>query len=198
MYERQVCFYKKQTTNQKQLCKTFSDRAAQLRFISNYFQLNERNEDSTVPLSVSEPTLLISKTIDLAYQLEDQIFSQLKLPGPIQKQYKNGIVVGSPKYVNLSYWQLRDIEHWVSQESPIICEMPNSAYSFKKIVKSDTLDFATTYRKGDYIILRDSDFSDREWVMQITDFIVYGPVCNQYHLFVDGNYFIAKSRHGVV
>ena len=56
-----------------------------------------------VPLSVSEPTLLISKTIDLAYQLEDQIFSQLKLPGPIQKQYKNGIVVGSPKYVNLSY-----------------------------------------------------------------------------------------------
>ena len=42
--------------------------------------------------------------------------------------------------------------------------MPNSAYSFKKIVKSDTLDFATTYRKGDYVILRDLDFSDREWV----------------------------------
>ena len=76
--------------------------------------------------------------------------------------------------------------------------MPNSAYSFKKIVKSDTLDFATTYRNGDYIILSDSDCSDREWVMQVTDFIVYGPVCNQYHLFVDGNYFVAKSRRGVV
>lgn len=32
--------------------------------------------------------------------------------------------------------------------------------------------------------------------VQITDLIVYGPVCGQYHLFVDGDYFIATSTGG--
>ena len=45
MYERQVCFHKRQTTNQTQLCKTFSDRAAQLRFINSYFEMRECDSD---------------------------------------------------------------------------------------------------------------------------------------------------------
>ena len=45
-------------------------------------------------------------------------------------------------------------------------------------------------------VIRDSDIEHREWVMKITDFIVYGPVCGHYRLFVDGEYFVARSNGG--
>ena len=31
--------------------------------------------------------------------------------------------------------------------------------------------------------------------MKITKFIVYGPIMNRYHLFVDGQYYAAKLRN---
>lgn len=50
LYERQVRYYKHQTTNNKSLCKTYADRAQQLYFVNTYLQ--------TVPLVMLPSTQL--------------------------------------------------------------------------------------------------------------------------------------------
>ena len=34
--------------------------------------------------------------------------------------------------------------------------------------------------------------------MKVSQFILYGPVEGEYHVFVNGTYYIAKTRHGQV
>ena len=49
-------------------------------------------------------------------------------------------------------------------------------------------------RIGETIILRDLHEEGKEWVMKITHFILYGPVLGKYYIFVDGHYFVAKTK----
>lgn len=63
-------------------------------------------------------------------------------------------------------------------------------------MKCDRLHQATIYREGDCVILLDSDVEGREWVLKINSIIVYGPISLTYHVFVDGQYYVAKTSHG--
>ena len=42
------------------------------------------------------------------------------------------------------------------------------------------------------IVIQDPNDSEKEWVLEITTLFCYGPLQNQYYLFVDGTYFAAK------
>ena len=46
LYERQVRYYKRQTTN-KSLCKTYADHAQQLYFVNTYLQMNSSTCDAS-------------------------------------------------------------------------------------------------------------------------------------------------------
>ena len=48
------------------------------------------------------------------------------------------------------------------------------------------------------VALCDTVDDSREWPLETTKFIVYGPVNGQYYFFVDGNYFVLKSRTSVI
>ena len=93
---------------------------------------------------------------------------------------------------------MSDITHWLSQDSQFEQELPDVAYSYPRVLKVDDLHQATTYRVGEHVALRDIEITSQEWVMQIRQVFVYGPVNNRYYLFVDGNYCKAKSRRGEI
>ena len=48
------------------------------------------------------------------------------------------------------------------------------------------------------VTLCDTVDNSREWLLETTMFIVYGPVQTHYYFFVDGNYFVSKSRASVI
>ena len=54
-------------------------------------------------------------------------------------------------------------------------------------------DLGVMYRVGEFVVLQDSLSERREWVMEISSIIVYGPIANKYKTFVDGNYFAART-----
>ena len=60
--------------------------------------------------------------------------------------------------------------------------------TFQRILKPTEYDIGMVYRVSETVVTRDFDSEDTEWVMKITKFIVYGPIMNRYHLFVDGQY----------
>ena len=45
---------------------------------------------------------------------------------------------------------------------------------------------------GEPIVINDSIDDQKEWVMTITSFVMYGPVENKYHFFVDDTYYAAR------
>ena len=76
MYERQVKFYKKQTTNMKSLCNTFADKAAQLSFTKSYLATHESEQEVSRfdMVKISEkPVLLQAKSHSDAIQLKEYI-----------------------------------------------------------------------------------------------------------------------------
>ena len=44
---------------------------------------------------------------------------------------------------------------------------------------------ATIYKVGDYVILQDSEVDGREWVMEVSEFLVVGPASGKYQKVVD-------------
>ena len=52
------------------------------------------------------------------------------------------------------------------------------------------------YWKNEHVIISDYD-QPQKWVMHVTAILVYGPICNQYYHFLDGNYYVAKTSGGV-
>ena len=50
------------------------------------------------------------------------------------------------------------------------------------------------YRTGEHVTLRDTVDDSREWLMEISMFIVSGPVQGCYYYFVDGKYFVSRVR----
>ena len=64
LYEQLVRHYKQQTTNQKQLCKTYSE--CQLQFIRDYFAAytKERQNEDHPPELHEDPVLLVRKTAE--------------------------------------------------------------------------------------------------------------------------------------
>ena len=72
-------------------------------------------------------------------------------------------------------------------------DMLNVARGFKKIVKINSYGIASLYRVGEYVAVQDHLSASMEWIVQITGFIVYGPVNNKYVQFYNGIYFAART-----
>ena len=196
LYERLVKYYKHQTTNKKNMCKTFCDRACQLHFTEVYLQTHTGHFE---PMSgrfqmaeiEKEPILLKAKSAKDATELKEYLSSR-DMPEKVETAYKSGIVIGTPKLFHLEPRQLSDIKHWLSLErSDLDGDLPSIAYSCTRVMKSNDHHLATIFRTGEHIIISDSSLP-QEWVMKIQQFIIYGPICGNYHLFVDGDYYIAK------
>ena len=202
MYERQVKYYKRQTTNMKTLCKTFADRAAQLHFVQTYLDCNtppipDSLEVPSLRDIASPPILLQAKSVEEATRLK-QFLSSQDLPQSIAQVYKAGIVLGTPHFITLSDRQLHDIHQWLTRFNPnsnLLPNLPQVAQTYTRVLHNNDYDLATVYRKNEHVIISDYD-QPQEWVMQISAIIVYGPVCNKYYHFLDGNYYVAKTSHG--
>ena len=81
MYERQVKYYKWQTTNQKTLCKTFGDRSAQLHFVQTFLESNtqpipDQFEAPNLIDIAAPPVLLQARSVEEVLHLKQFLSSQ--------------------------------------------------------------------------------------------------------------------------
>ena len=192
VYERLVRFYKQQSTNMKNLCKTYIDRACQMRFVKSYLELTSNTTDKGTVFSTDiscENIVLAESTISSAIALKEHIDHLSPSSTIVSEALDKGIAVGSLNFQTLEPRQYADIgSHLPLRNSTL----PLTCRSFKKLVKSDRCDLAIVYRVGETIVINDPIDDQKEWVMTITSFILYGPVENKYHIFVDGTYYAAR------
>ena len=205
VYERLVKYYKGQTSNMKQLCKTFADRACQLRFVETYLETRSpANRDlEEVSTDLSSASFLEAKTEKQAMAMKDEIARKYEsLSERIKTHYASGILLGCSKLFMLSARQISDVSYWIRKEMPSVnqTELSDLGYSYPRLLKTNENDQATTFRVGEHVILIDDDNDDREWVLRITKIFVCGPVTvsNKYYSFLDGDYFVAKSCRGEI
>lgn len=103
VFERLVRYYKK---NQKNLCKTYADRASQFRFVSSYLDLTSttRTEnDKAFKSDISCPNVLLAETtVTSAIALKEHIDNQEVLSANISEVYKYGIAIGSFNFSSLT------------------------------------------------------------------------------------------------
>ena len=64
----------------------------------------------------------------------------------------------------------------------------------KKYLINNDIEVGTVYRIGDTIAIRDVLSPHSEWVMELKDIFVYGPVRNSYFTFVDGEFYAIRGR----
>ena len=108
----------------------------------------------------------------------------------------DGIMMGKESILLLDTQQIADLEYWIQADnlSPMVStyDMLNVARGFKKIVKINSYGIA---RVGEYmyVAVQDHLSASMEWIVQITGFIVYGPVNNEYAQFYNGIYFAART-----
>ena len=200
MYERLVCYYKRQTTNMKTLCKTFADRASQLHFTNTYLEARvpltpvQRFSITTISKTL---VLLNTKTASSAVELKEYL-SSVTISAEVERCFGSGIMIGCEQTISLEERQMSDIKYWIQQDGINSSDLPNIASSFKRILKVTDYGIGKVFRVGEYVTLRDTVDDGREWLLETTKFIVYGPVNSQYYFFVDGNYFVSKSRASVI
>ena len=191
LYERQVCYYKRQTTNNKSLCKTYADHAQQLYFVNTYLQKNSSTCDAskyTIDHISEPPILLCAKTATDAVELKEYILTVEELPEDVHTCCKYGIVVGAGKMVSLDDRQMANIKFWLEKDHLTDSdELPQVAQTFCRIFRPNDYNLGVMYRVGELVVMLDSLSERREWVM------VYGPIANKYKTFIDGNYFAART-----
>ena len=196
MYERLVRYYKRQTTNMKVLCKTFADRANQLHFVNTYLDAHITSTPTTnfsIETISKTPVLLNTKTASSAIELKEYL-SSVEVSLEVQRCLASGIMIGCEQTISLQDRQMNDVQYWLQQEGISLSDIPNVAPSFKRVLKLTDYGIGKIFRVGEYVTLRDTVDDSREWLLEIVMFIAYGPVNGQYHFFVEGKYFISKSR----
>ena len=208
VYERLVKFYKQQTTNMKSLCKTFADRAQQLRFVDMYIETRTPLDTRGVEFNLEElekGIILQAKTEQKGMEMKDFLSSvdNNALPPAVKEQYQhNGIFLGSSKVKKLSEQQKADITYWIQRQnsstSVPLDEIGDLANCYSRILKVGELHKATVFRENEHVILLDADVEGREWVMKIKQLFTYGPVLSKYYCFVDGEYYVTKTVGGRV
>ncbi len=99
------------------------------------------------------------------------------LSADTRRQYDCGILVGAPKLIVLTSSQLNDVKFWVQRKLDFIPSgIPQTGQSFPRLLKSNNLQMATTYRTGETIVLEDYQINDQEWVLAVSQFVLYGPI----------------------
>lgn len=90
--------------------------------------------------------------------------------------------------------QLNDMKYRLQQDGIHPLVPSNVATIFKRVLKVTDHGIGKVYRTGEHVTLRDTVDDSREWLMEISMFIVYGPIQCCYYFFVDGKYFVSKVR----
>lgn len=103
-------------------------------------------------------------------------------------------MIGSEETITLQDDQLNDIKYWLQQDGIHPLVPSNVATTFKRVLNITDHGIGKVYRIGEHVTLRDTVDDSREWLMEISMFIVYGPVQSCYYFFVDGTYFVSKVR----
>lgn len=186
----------------KMLCKTFADRASQLRFVTT-FQLTHptpqpQEESAYDLLKIAEPPVfLAAASLQVAIKLKEYLTTQEALSPDIVRCLSNGILLGKPSYRQLTPQELSDIKYWL-RDIDFDHELPNVCQTYARVVKSTDYDMAMVYRAGEYVIVRDAQTEEVEWLVRLTDIVVYGPVAKQFHYYLNGTYFAAKNHRGAI
>ena len=192
LYERLVKYYKQQSSNMKALCKTFADRAAQLRFV-NTFLCTHCTGASEVryPESVESEGahVLTASSLEAAIKLKNSL-NQERTNQHIQE---NSIFLGRSSFKILSDRELADIQYWLRNVGDL-GDLPNACRTYSRFLGTGDYDLSLVYRVGENIIATDAVHPDREWLATITHIMVYGPVNNQYHYFFKGTFFTAIQQ----
>lgn len=207
VYKRLVKFYKQQTTNMKSLCKTFADRAQQLRFVDMYIETHTPLDTQKAEFNLQElekGIILQARTEQKGMELKDFLSSvdDNALPPAVKEQYQhNGIFLGSYKVGKLSEQQKADITYWIQRQNSstsVSLDEIGLANRYGRILKVGELHNATVFCENEHVILLDADVEGREWVMKIKQLFTYGPVLSKYYCFVDGEYYVTKTVGGSV
>ena len=178
LYERLVKYYKQQSSNMKNLCKTFADRAAQLQFVNTYLTSSAAAVTSTPVtrnLQFESGSLLTAPSVESAYKVKNSV------AGEQSENRDVFIFLGKPAFKVLSDQELADIRYWL-RTYPYCGELPN-AYS--RCLATTDYDFSVVYRVGENVIVTDAEYPEREWLATITHLLVYG----QHHFFLKGPSF---------
>ena len=185
LYERLVKCYKQQSSNMRNLCKTFADRAAQLQFVNAYLT-NTVSTSGTASCSKvhSNSCVLTASSVGAA----------LEVKGESRGAF---VFLGKSSCRVLSDQELSDINHWLADLN--MCgELPNACRTYSRCMGTTDFNFSVVYRVGENVIVTDVDHPEREWLATITHLFVYGPVNNQHHIFFKGTFFSAVTRGSCV
>lgn len=141
--------------------------------------------------------MLAEKTVDAGMALKEHIVHQFaSMPDCVKGQYESGILLGTPHFTTLTQSQISDVKFWVEQSFGFSPDtLPSSAQSFSRLLKTDVMHMATMYRVGEVVVIKDCD---KEWVVKISNFLLYGPIARQYLVLLDGSYYAAKVVRGQV
>ena len=153
LYERQVKYYKQQTSNMKSLCKTFADRANQLYFTTT-IMLSNTDEDESTDLEAqfqclkSKPVLLTASSIEKAIKLKQHVLNYQDMAstvdhGTTKTALKNGIFIGKVSYHSLTDQELEDVQYWLrsGSDDTHLSLLPTVCLSFSRILEVNDYDF---------------------------------------------------------
>ena len=85
-------------------------------------------------------------------------------------------MIGCEQTISLQDRQISDIKYWIQQDGVNCTHLPNISSLFKCILKMTNYGIGKVFRAGEDVTLRDSVDDSREWMLETTIFIVYGPV----------------------
>ena len=135
------------------------------------------------------PVMLKESSVDSAHQLLKDL-ARMDLNNAIQHAIASGVIVGSLKRRNLTPNQrdeLRRLVHIINREDRYVTT-PRGNFA-SKVIKWNSVGDLEEFAVGDTCVVCSHD-NQEEWIIQISAFVLFGPVASKYYLAVDGQFYI--------
>ena len=149
LYERLVKYYKQQSSNMKTLCKTFSDRAAQLTHTFPHIPQVHADNSKSQSLETADVRLPTASSVNGAIQLKNSLVNETN--DQTKRCLKSGIFLGKSCFRSLPDQELADIQYWLRNEN-IQEELPNACRTYSRFLGTTNYDFSVVYRVGENVI----------------------------------------------
>jgi len=204
LYERAVKDHKKQKHNAKGLEKTFIQRESIRSFIHEFKQRHGdiSSYDCTVKCQSSKsldqpyPLLLKESSFAAAIQLL-QDCNENHNPR-IKHAMKCGIALGKINIKTLSFRSARDIKQYLKGTLGIQeVTIPNVVKTVKSVAVQNQFGKIVELTIKDSVIIESADHAD-EWIMDVKEIIIAGPIQESFHTFINGTYFVPVYENGCV
>ena len=176
----------------KVLCKTFADRAAQLRFVNTFLSTNACAVCSPERLESREAHVLTATSLEAAIKLKNSL-SQERATN--QHSLENGIFLGRPSFKVLSDQELADIRYWLRSIGG--CQSPNACRTYSRFLGTGDYDLSVVYHGGENVIATHAVHPDQEWLATITHLMVYGQSTISSSLFSKGPSLLLYNKEVV-